>query len=130
MTTTLPTRAQVDRAEPLEFPDRQERQGNITIEAGAGGLVVRFEYTGPLASIPAAIERLRAAGILDLMSVPAAVPASVPRKAAERVDPVFLPDGTPTCPTHQGRELKEGKWGLFCSAKDREGAYCSLKFNS
>jgi hypothetical protein len=56
-------------------------------------------------------------------------PASTNGKAkAERVEPVYLEDGTPMCPTH-GKELKEGKWGLFCSAKDKDtGEYCKLKF--
>jgi hypothetical protein len=130
--TTMPTRQQIEDAPALTFEGRQERQGNIQITAGPAGLVVTFEYTGSLSSIPAAIERLRSAGILELVagSVPPVAAPAVPRKAQERVEPVFLPDGTPCCPTHQGRELKEGKWGLFCSAKDREGAYCALKFKS
>lgn len=111
-----------------------EKTVNITIEAGPHGITVRAEYTGSLSSIPAAIERLKAAGVLDLVnaSAPQAqpqAPADKPKRPAHRVEPEYDADGEPCCPVHN-RPLKEGKWGLFCSAKDQEsGEYCKLKFN-
>lgn len=102
---------------------------NIQIEAGPDGLHVRCEYTGEISSIPAAIERMKAAGILELVqsSRPAAAQAQKPRQA--RVQPEYDGNGDPCCPKHH-KPLQEGKWGLFCSAKDAdtERGYCALKF--
>lgn len=142
MTYQPVTRNGVDAAEPLDMnrPPRigpLERQANITIEVGPGGLTVRCEYTGSLASIPAAIERLRTAGVLELVSPAATKPtaqsggSTPPRKAAQpRETPVYNGAGEACCPKHN-RVLKEGKFGLYCSAKDdsTERGYCSLKFS-
>jgi hypothetical protein len=137
MMTTLPTRQQVDRAAPLDFtaPSAQpEKQANITIEAGPLGLTIRAEYTGTLASIPAAVERLRAAGVLELVSggkvAPGQKGGNTPaRKPAQRVEPIYDGSGAACCPKHN-RALKEGQFGLYCSAKDdtTERGYCALKF--
>ena len=140
MTTNLPSRQQVERAQPLDFPDRQpaERQANITIEVAPDGLHIRCEYTGSLASIPAAVERLRAAGVLDLVkpSRPAAAPQSggnTPR--AQRVAPAYADDGSVICPVHR-KALSYGQYGPYCSCKatgdqvaDKRG-YCGLRFES
>jgi hypothetical protein len=93
-----------------------------------------------LSSIPAAIERLRAAGVLELVqaSAPAANPAPAPTLGAtkakvERVTPTYNADGDACCPVHR-RKLSEGDYGLFCSAKAKDGqvadkkGYCGLKF--
>ena len=97
----------------------------IRIEVAPDGLHITAEYVGTLSSIPAAVERLRAAGVLDLVK-PAAQQA---RKPAERVEPVYKPDGTPCCPVHH-KPLKQGQWGLYCPAKDDSTprGYCALKF--
>jgi hypothetical protein len=125
-------RQAVDRAEPLDFDQpRSERQANIQIEASPAGFVVRVEFTGPIAGIPAAIERLKAAGILELVQVSRPAPAAKPK--AETVEPLYKPDGTACCPVHK-RALSEGQYGLYCSAKARPGdvsnakGYCGLKF--
>ena len=136
-TPPLPTRQQVDAAQPLEFapaPPREQRTV-IRIEVAPDGLHISAEYTGTLASIPEAVERLRAAGVLDLVqasrttTTTAPAPAGQQRKPAERVEPAYKPDGTPCCPKHH-KPLKTGQWGLFCPAKDdtTERGYCSLKF--
>ena len=143
MATNLPTRAQVDQAAPLDFPPapRQERNDiSIQIEIAPDGLHITAEYIGTLASIPLAIERLRAAGVLELaergkpsapgQAAPAA-PAAPTR--AERVAPTYKPDGTPCCPVHH-KPLVEGRYGLYCPSKAQAGeqandkGYCSLKF--
>lgn len=111
----------------------------ITIEAAPDGLHITIAYDGTLASIPAAVEKLRAAGILDLVrpsqgshSAPLNG-GNTPRRAAERVEPIYQPDGTACCPVHR-KALSEGRYGLFCSAKAKPGeeqndkGYCSLKF--
>ena len=131
------TKAQVDGAQPLDFDTpRQERQANITIEVSPAGLIVKAEYTGSLASIPAAVEKLRAVGILDLVQASKAAvsaPAAPQRTKVERVEPIYQPDGTPCCPVHK-RALTAGQYGLYCSAKAKTGdvanksGFCGIKF--
>jgi hypothetical protein len=80
---------------------------------------------------------LRSAGILELVSgaaKPAAPAGSATpaRKAAQRVEPVYQPDGTACCPVHH-KPLSEGRYGLFCSSKAtgehaNDKGYCNLKF--
>ena len=94
--------------------------------------MVRVEFTGPIAGIPAAVERLKAAGILELVekSRPAAQGKNT---KAQRVEPIYDGDGTPCCPVRK-RPLSEGQYGLYCSAKAQPGdvqnakGYCGLKF--
>lgn len=144
----FPTRTQVDRAAPLRFegrapaaeptPQPAEKQANITIEVAPDGLHIKAEYVGTLSSIPAAIERLKAAGVLDLVQAaapaqPAATTTTTARAKAERVTPTYNADGDACCPVHR-RKLSEGDYGLFCSAKAKDGqvadkkGYCGLKF--
>lgn len=139
MATPTFTRADVDRAEPLDMnTTRSERQCNITVELAPDGVHVRAEYTGALSSIPAVIERLRALGVVELVSGgkhgpdTKSGPSTKPR--AETVEPIYQPDGTPCCPTHK-RALSEGQYGLYCSAKAKPGeaangkGYCALRFS-
>ncbi len=137
MTTQLPTRQQVDRAGDLDF-NRQpaERQANISIEVAPDGLHVRAEYTGTLASIPAAIERLRAAGVLELVSGARVAPTPAEKKntKAQRVQPLYDGNGDAMCPVHR-KPLADGRYGPYCTAKAKPGeeqndkGYCSLKFD-
>jgi len=133
--TTLPTRAQVDRAEPLDFPDRKpvKQELTITIHARIGGFDTEVCFSGQLDQLEAITRRLR-----DLGASPAGVhqvsPAAAPaRKPAGRVEPVYQPDGTACCPVHH-KPLSEGRYGLFCSAKAtgdqaaNDKGYCNLKF--
>src|SRR6266545_2595404 len=102
---------------------------SIKIEVAPDGLHIVVEYTAPLASIPAAVERLRAAGILDLVATckaPQAAPAAAQRAKVERVEPIYQPDGTPCCPTHH-KPLSEGQYGLYCSAKAKPGEAANAK---
>ena len=139
-TPPLPTRQQVDAAAPLEFapaPTREQRT-TIRIEVAPDGLHITAEYVGQLASIPAAIERLRAAGVLELVASSRAAgmapaPAAQQRQAAQRVEPFYRPDGTACCPTHN-KPLQDGQWGRYCSSKAAAGepatpkGYCALRF--
>jgi hypothetical protein len=125
MTTTFP---RVDTTTPLDTP-RQERQANITIEGTLDGLAVSIEFTAAISAIPAAIERLKAIG----MSGAQRTMTPVAKPKAETVEPMYQPNGTPCCPVHK-RELSEGQYGLYCSAKAKPGeaangkGYCSLRF--
>lgn len=65
-----------------------------------------------------------------------AAPAEKPRVVSgnnETVAPWYNQDGEACCPVHH-RVLKEGRYGLFCSAIGRHGdavnakGYCALKF--
>ncbi len=110
-----------------------EKQANITIEAGPLGLTIRCEYTGAISTIPAAIERLRAAGVLDLVQTN--MPAKAAQKPAQRAEPVYQPDGTACCPVHH-KPLSEGRYGLYCPSRAtgeqaaNDKGYCSLRFAS
>jgi len=135
MTTAMPSREQIANAADLDFDaKRSDKDVSICIEASPAGVTVRVDYIGTLGSIPAAVERLRSAGILDLVSAARPATATAPlggtpaRTPTQRVEPVYQPDGSACCPVHK-RVLKEGKYGLYCSAKDREtDEYCNLKF--
>ena len=141
-TPPLPNRAQIEAAPPLEFapPPERETRTTIRIEVAPDGLHITAEYVGQLASIPAALERLRAAGVLELVAqgrpasvTPAPAPAAQQRQPAQRVEPFFRPDGTACCPTHN-KPLQDGQWGRYCPAKAAPGepatpkGYCSLRF--
>lgn len=138
-TPPLPTRHQVDQAAPLDFapPPERETRTTIRIEVAPDGLHITAEYVGQLASIPAALERLRATGVLELVAagrLARPAPAAQPRRqAAERVDPFYRPDGTACCPTHN-KPLQDGQWGRYCPAKAADGepatskGYCALRF--
>jgi hypothetical protein len=108
----------------------EEKQANITIEVAPDGLHIRCEYTGAISTIPAAIERLRAAGVLDLVKpVGGNTPA---RKPAERVSAAYDGAGQPMCPIHR-KPLSEGRYGLYCPSKAQgehanDKGYCSLRF--
>ena len=121
---------------PLEIKDMSDKSTTITIEIAPDGVHIRAEYTGTLASIPAAVERLRAAGVLELVNThrsPTA-PVQTRHKPAQRVEPFYSPDGTACCPVHR-TVLSEGNYGPYCSAKAKPGeaanakGYCSLRFN-
>ena len=144
-TPPLPTRHQVDQAQPLEFAPapRAERQDvSICIELAPDGLHIRCDYLGSLASIPAAVERLRAAGVLELVATsrPAQPAQTAPaagqqqRKASKRVEPEYSADGDALCPVHQ-KPLVEGRFGLYCPSRAQAGeqanekGYCSLRFS-
>lgn len=111
-----------------------EKQANITIEAAPDGLHIYCEYTGGLSSIPAVIDRLREAGVLELVQTNKHTNggATTPR-AAQRVDPIYDGSGGPVCPVHK-KALREGQYGLYCSAKasgdeaQNDKGYCSLRF--
>jgi hypothetical protein len=95
----------------------------ITISGLCQGWPIAISFTGKLTDLPAYLERLAAAGI-----TPA---GAAPQKRRQAVEPIYQPDGTPCCPKHE-RPLREGQYGLHCTAKDPEGknGYCDLKFNS
>lgn len=130
----FPSRRQVEAAAPLDMEQaRSEKPAQITIELAPDGLHITCEYTGTLASIPAAVKRLQDAGLLDLVAAHRVAPAdkaSAPTKPkAERVSPEYNAAGDACCPKHH-KPLKQGQWGLYCPAKDdsTERGYCALKF--
>ena len=134
--SNFPKRAQIEQAGDLDFAARSGATMPITIELSPAGLHIRIEYQGALASIPAAIAKLEAAGLVELVQTYRATSAAAPAGAsqarkpkAERVTPEYNADGDPCCPKHH-KVLKEGRWGLYCPAKDdtTERGYCALKF--
>ncbi len=137
MTTTLPTRQQIDAAGDLDFDaQRSASKAHITIELSPAGLHVRCEYLGTLGSIPAAVKRMVDAGLLELVATHRATPAapsasSGAKPKAQKVEPEYNGAGEACCPKHK-KPLREGKFGLFCPAKDdsTERGYCALKFDA
>jgi hypothetical protein len=127
--TALPTRAQVERAEPLEFatPPRSARNDlTITVKARVAGFDTEVCYTGSIEQLDSLVKRLRELGAEPAGVAVAAAPAT--KQPAKRVQPAYNGDGEPICPTH-GTKLREGRWGLFCPTKDKQsGEYCKLKF--
>jgi len=85
----------------------------IRIEVAPDGLHITCEYVNTLASIPAAVERLRAAGILDLVqaSRPAA-PAAKPNGCNQDSRPMARRSAQSTIPS-------SAKASLACTALRR-----------
>lgn len=138
MTTTLPTRQQIDAAGDLDFDaQRSAGKAHISIELAPDGLHITAEYLGTLGSIPAAVKRMVDAGLLDLVATHRAAPAAPaaaaqpPKPKAQKVEPEYNGAGEACCPKHH-KVLKTGQWGLFCPAKDdsTERGYCALKFDA
>ncbi len=127
--TTVPSRQDIDRAETLDFPDRKpaEKDVSICIEAGPAGVTVRVDYVGPLGSIPAAIERLKRAGVLELVTAARGADVHTPaRKGAAMITtPAYDGSGQAMCPVHR-KPLSEGRYGLFCPSK-AEGEHANAK---
>ena len=134
--TTLPTRAAIDRAEPLDFPDRKPARQDltITIKAVVDGFPTEICYTGSIDQLLSVTKRLRELGAAPTIA-PAThtAPLGNACKAQERFEPIYQPDGTACCPVHT-RPLPEGQYGLFCKSKAQPGdvqndrGYCNLKF--
>lgn len=105
----------------------QRKELVITIHAMLDGFAVDLNFTGAMDTLPVALQRLRELGgePTSWNSSKIEQPA---RKPAQRTTPAYDGNGTALCPVHR-RELKEGKWGMYCSARDQEtGEYCKLKF--
>lgn len=115
------TRQSVEDAQPLTF-DPSRRKSVITLHYH--GVPVAIEHVGDVTSVEALVDKLLArAG----WAAPSKGGTHPPRR--ERVEPLYQPDGTPCCPTHK-KPLREGAYGLHCTAKDPEGknGYCDLRF--
>lgn len=119
-----------------------DRQLPITIEIAPDGIHIHVAYTGTLAGIPAALERLQAAGLVDMVAAhrsaaPAAGQAQLGqaqrKPGAPRITPAYTDDGTACCPVHN-RPLSAGRFGPYCSARAGAGetandkGYCALRF--
>lgn len=146
--TNFPSRAQIEQAGDLDFAAARSAAGTTTermpilLELAPDGLHIRVEYTGTLASIPAAVKRLMDAGLVELVQTYRATPTAAPaagagqvrKPKAERVTPEFNGAGDPCCPVHK-MPLLQGRFGSYCSAKAKPGeaqndkGYCSIRFS-
>jgi hypothetical protein len=141
VTTVLPTRTQIDNAEPLTFPTKPKQDLTITIKCRVDGFDTEICYTGDIERLLQVTQRLRAMGAEPVsrgrQNTPAETAAEIAtaarKPAAKRVEPEYLSDGTTVCPVH-GKELQNGRYGLYCPAKAKgdeqanDKGYCSLKF--
>ncbi len=121
--SSMPNRRQIEAAEPLNMDQqRSEKPAEITIEVTPAGLIVKASYTGVLSSIPAAIERLRQSGVLELVAQSAPPPAAAVPSAHAPSDqpPICEVHGTPMKlmekPDKSGR-----RW--WCTKKI-DGGFC------
>jgi hypothetical protein len=129
MTTTPLTKAAVDKAEPLAFPERKPARADltITIRARIDGFDTEICFTGAADQLLAVTKRLREIG-----AGPASGPVTTPpastngkQKTANTAPVTYDDSGTPHCGIHK-RAMKEsskapGSW--YCTAKDGD-AYC------
>jgi hypothetical protein len=106
----------------------------ITITARFDGFDTEVCFSGQLDQLPAITKRIRELGGEPTAPHTAPLGGDTPRRiAAERVEPIYQPDGTACCPVHK-KPLSEGQYGLFCSAKAQPGdtqnskGYCALRF--
>ncbi len=129
--TTLPTRAQIDQADPLSFAPVEEAPSSAMALLHFQGvpvyLHVRSLDTILLRDIEQRITRLLER---EGWSVPAAAPAAPAKTKTQITAPLSREDGTPCCPVHK-TALREGRYGLYCPSKDETGknGYCDLKFS-
>lgn len=133
MTTTMPSRQAIEQAGDLDFTPRTKQEPlTITVHAVVAGFATELCFTGSIDQLPALAARLIALGATPTTGN-IVLPVEKPRKPAQRVEPIYQPDGTPCCPVHK-RPLADGQYGLFCKSKAQPGdvqndkGYCSLKF--
>lgn len=130
------SRGQVENAGELDFDARRRPAEPATITAHVQFSGIHFEvcFSGQVDQLPALAKRLVALGAEPVSAAPT-TPAPIPngKAKAERVDPIYKPDGSACCPVHK-RTLSDGAHGLYCSAKatadqvaDKKG-YCGLRF--
>jgi hypothetical protein len=115
-------------AEPLDFPDRRPKpEITITVHCRVNGFDTELCFSGQVEQLDAITRRLASLGAEPVGR--AAPPATEKKPRAERVEPIYNGDGDACCPKHK-KPLKDGKWGLYCPAKDdsTERGYCALKF--
>lgn len=144
------TKAAVDAAEPLDFSDTRQgartvadstprRQRSVTIVLHYRGAPFTFTYAPDQAAPVNEMEQMVDTLLMrDGWSAPAlatngngTTPKGKPK--AEYLDPTYNNDGDPCCPVHR-KVLTEGRYGLYCSAKAKDGeaandkGYCNIKF--
>jgi len=140
MTTTMPSRSAIERAEPLEFTPRQRQSEplTVTIHATIGGYAMELCTTATVDQLPALAARLNALGAAPVQPTPVAqqspaTPVQRAQNGAQRVTPIYDDSGEACCPVHK-KPLVEGSYGLYCKSKAQPGdkqndkGYCSLKF--
>jgi hypothetical protein len=132
MSAPLPTRQQIDAAGEIDWQSKRKPDLTITVRCHVDGFDTEVCFTGSIDQLLATTKRLRELGA-EPASATVQAPAPVEKRKAERVEPLYKPDGTACCPVHK-RALSDGAHGLFCSAKatgeqvaDRKG-YCGLRF--
>lgn len=123
MTTTMPTRQQIDRAGDLDWAPRPKADPlTITVHAVVAGFATELCFTGSIDQLPALAARLIALG-----ATPTAAPAAAERAApaaARKASPVaYASDGTPLCGnancSRHGQPLEPSQHnGSYCKGKD------------
>jgi hypothetical protein len=139
--TTLPTRDQIEAAEPLGFdgtPKPVKRKRGVTIQLSYHGALVSFNFTAQddiqVRELEQSIDTLlRREGWSGVRESAAPLLAGPGKTKAQYVDPIYDGNGDPCCPVHR-KPLAEGRYGPYCQCKAKDGeaandkGYCNLKF--
>jgi hypothetical protein len=121
----------------MSTPETISSQGapvKMRVAAELNGWPVDLEFSMPPASLDRALARLAELGYTPRQTAAPGAPSAT-QQPRPVVEPTYKPDGTPCCPVHK-KPLSEGQYGLFCSAKAKDGqaadkkGYCGLKFDA
>lgn len=138
--TTLPTHEQIDAAGDIDFdtPKPAKRTRGVEIQLVYHGAPVTFTFAAEGApqvyEIEQSIDTLLKREGWSAPQLAHVTNGNGKKPAAERVAPIYDGNGEPCCPIHR-KPLKEGQYGLYCSAKTKDGqaandkGYCSLRFD-
>jgi hypothetical protein len=125
--TTLPSRAQVDVAQPLDFPQRARRDLAITIKARMSGFDCELSFDGTIDQLTTITKRLAELGAEPVGSITPQVTFQPARKAKAEA-PAYDGDGVECCPEHNRKLRGPNQWGkLYCTARVGD-AYCKYTY--
>lgn len=134
--TALPTAAQVDRAEPLDFSDGPPVATATLAYRGVLVEVDPFRLTeSRLISIEKRIARLleREGWAAPVAPAPATAPAAPAKPKKQQLPAVerYAPDGSPICPVHNVPMRDSQFGGHYCGEKGgsvpNAKGYCGMK---
>lgn len=117
------TRNGVDRAAPLDFPERRPAEP-VTITAHVTFSGIHFEvcFSGQVDQLPALAKRLVALG-----AEPAAQSAPSPATNGKPTTS-YADDGTPQCIIHGAMKESDKRPGTYyCPKKLADGTYCKSR---
>jgi hypothetical protein len=127
--TALPSRAQVDAAQPLEFPQRARQELGIMIKCRVNGFDCELNMSGDVDQLKRLTTRLAELGAEPVGSLtPQVTVQAQPARKAKAEAPVYDGDGVECCPEHNRKLRGPNQWGkLYCTARVGDG-YCKYTY--